>query len=59
VLLQDSRDVTTSEREKLVNGPDGVDRCHYIYGCTSACPKGLDPARAIRRLRRGGGTDAR
>jgi succinate dehydrogenase/fumarate reductase iron-sulfur protein len=58
VLLQDSRDVATRQRMELISGPDGVDRCHYIFGCTSACPKGLDPARSIRRLRRGGGTDA-
>jgi succinate dehydrogenase/fumarate reductase iron-sulfur protein len=56
VLLQDSRDVAKRERAELVGGPDGVDRCHYIFGCTGSCPKGLDPARSIRRLRRGGGT---
>ncbi len=58
VLIQDSRDTATRERIELVNGPDGVDRCHYIYGCTNVCPKGLDPARSIRRLRRRGNTDA-
>jgi succinate dehydrogenase / fumarate reductase iron-sulfur subunit/fumarate reductase iron-sulfur subunit len=57
VLIQDSRDTATRERRELVAGADGVDRCHYIYGCTGSCPKGLDPARSIRRLRKGGGTD--
>ncbi|TDC48640.1 succinate dehydrogenase/fumarate reductase iron-sulfur subunit [Actinomadura sp. KC345] len=56
VLVQDSRDSATSERMELVKGADGVDRCHYIYGCTGSCPKGLDPARSIRRLRKGGRT---
>jgi len=56
VLIHDSRDTATEERLSLVTGADGVDRCHYIYGCTGSCPKGLDPARSIRRLRRGGRT---
>ena len=53
VLVEDSRDAAGQERLDLARGADGVDRCHYVYGCTSACPKDLDPARAIRRLRRG------
>ncbi|MCP9951354.1 succinate dehydrogenase/fumarate reductase iron-sulfur subunit [Actinomadura madurae] len=57
VLIQDSRDTATRQRRELVAGADGVDRCHYIYGCTGSCPKGLDPARSIRRLRKGGGRD--
>jgi succinate dehydrogenase / fumarate reductase iron-sulfur subunit/fumarate reductase iron-sulfur subunit len=52
VLVADSRDAAGEERLAAVTGSDGVDRCHYIYGCSAACPKGLDPARAIRRLRR-------
>ncbi|MBB3664211.1 MULTISPECIES: succinate dehydrogenase/fumarate reductase iron-sulfur subunit [Prauserella salsuginis group] len=51
VLVADSRDSATAERLEVVGAESGVDRCHYIYGCTAACPKGLDPARAIRRLR--------
>jgi succinate dehydrogenase/fumarate reductase iron-sulfur protein len=51
VLVADSRDDAAGERLDAVDASDGVDRCHYIYGCTAACPKGLDPARAIRRLR--------
>lgn len=51
VLIADSRDDATAERLEVVGAESGVDRCHYIYGCSAACPKGLDPARAIRRLR--------
>lgn len=51
VLIADSRDDSTAERLAEVGGPDGVDRCHYMLGCTSVCPKGLDPAAAVRRLR--------
>jgi succinate dehydrogenase/fumarate reductase iron-sulfur protein len=51
VLIADSRDGAAEERLDAVAAADGVDRCHYVYGCTAACPKGLDPAHAIRRLR--------
>jgi succinate dehydrogenase / fumarate reductase iron-sulfur subunit/fumarate reductase iron-sulfur subunit len=53
VLVNDSRDAAGRKRLDVVTGTDGVDRCHYIYGCSGVCPKGLDPARAIRRLRTG------
>jgi succinate dehydrogenase/fumarate reductase iron-sulfur protein len=52
VLISDSRDAAHEERLDAVSGSDGIDRCHYIYGCTAVCPKGLDPAGAIRDLRR-------
>lgn len=52
VLIADSRDSAARERLDIVSGSSGVDRCHYIYGCTAACPKGLDPAGAIRKLRK-------
>ena len=52
VLIADSRDDLHEERLAMVAGTDGVDRCHYMYGCTKNCPKGLDPAGAIRRIRR-------
>lgn len=52
VLIADSRDVAGRERLAMVSGADGIDRCHYIYGCSAVCPKGLDPAGAIRQLRR-------
>lgn len=52
VLIADSRDGATAERLEVVGAESGVDRCHYIYGCSAVCPKGLDPAHAIRRLRR-------
>lgn len=52
VLIADSRDASGPERLETVTAADGVDRCHYIYGCTAVCPKGLDPAKSIRQLRR-------
>lgn len=51
-LIADSRDVATDDRMGIVAGSGSLDRCHYMYECTAACPKGLDPAKAIRKLRR-------
>jgi succinate dehydrogenase / fumarate reductase iron-sulfur subunit/fumarate reductase iron-sulfur subunit len=52
VLIADSRDALREERLKQVTGGDGALRCRYIHACTALCPKGLDPAGAIRLLRR-------
>lgn len=52
VLIADSRDSAAAQRLEVVGSDSGVDRCHYVYGCTVACPKGLDPARSIRKLRK-------
>ncbi|MEA2597204.1 MAG: fumarate reductase iron-sulfur subunit [Thermomicrobiales bacterium] len=52
VLIADSRDAEREERLRAVTGADGAWRCRYIHACTAVCPKGLDPAGAIRRLRR-------
>lgn len=51
LLIADSRDAGGRERLDVVAGAGGVDRCHYVYGCTHACPKGLDPAASVRALR--------
>jgi succinate dehydrogenase/fumarate reductase iron-sulfur protein len=52
VLIADSRDAARQERLEAVTGSDGAFRCRYMHVCTSVCPKGLDPAGAIRTLRR-------
>ncbi len=51
-LVADPRDGARRERLELVSREGGVTRCHYIHGCSNACPKGIDPAASIRRLRR-------
>jgi succinate dehydrogenase/fumarate reductase iron-sulfur protein len=51
-LVADPRDGAGAERLRIVGGRGGVDRCHYVQACTSACPVGLDPARSIVELRR-------
>jgi succinate dehydrogenase/fumarate reductase iron-sulfur protein len=52
VLIADSRDGAAEERMGAIARSGSLDRCHYMYGCTGVCPKGLDPAKAIRQLRR-------
>jgi len=51
-LAADTRDGARGRRLRLVAREGGVTRCHYIHGCSGACPKGIDPAASIRRLRR-------
>ena len=51
-LAADTRDGARDRRLRLVAKEGGVTRCHYIHGCSGACPKGIDPAASIRRLRR-------
>lgn len=58
ILLQahrwivDSRDDHTGERLDALNDSFRLYRCHTILNCTSACPKGLNPSRAIADIRR-------
>ncbi len=58
VLLQayrwvvDSRDEATGERLDDLEDPFRLYRCHTIFNCTKACPKGLNPARAIAELKK-------
>jgi len=52
VLAADSRDGGVGPRLAAIAGDEGVDGCHGIGACTLVCPKGLDPAGSIRRLRR-------
>ncbi|MDC0073908.1 succinate dehydrogenase iron-sulfur subunit [Alphaproteobacteria bacterium] len=58
VLLQayrwivDSRDDNTGERLDALEDPFRLYRCHTIMNCTSACPKGLNPAKAIAETKK-------
>jgi len=51
-LIVDSRDGARAARLAVVAAEGGIDSCHQIGACTAVCPKEVDPARAIRRLRR-------
>jgi len=48
----DPRDTIPGERLADVAGGDGVFRCHTIFNCIDACPKGLNPTQAIESLRK-------
>lgn len=50
--LVDSRDDRTGERLDALDDPFRLYRCHTIMNCTSACPKGLNPAKAIADTKR-------
>ena len=50
--LADSRDQHTGERLDRLDDPFRLYRCHTIMNCTNACPKGLNPARAIANTKR-------
>jgi succinate dehydrogenase / fumarate reductase iron-sulfur subunit len=48
----DPRDSIPGERLEDLSGGDGVYRCHTIFNCIDACPKDLNPTRAIETLRK-------
>lgn len=49
--VMDPRDSAAGERLAAIAGDDGIYRCHTIFNCIDACPKGLDPTKAIETLR--------
>ena len=58
VLLQawrwiaDSRDEATQERLDNLEDSFKLYRCHTIMNCTKTCPKGLNPAKAIAKIKK-------
>jgi succinate dehydrogenase / fumarate reductase iron-sulfur subunit len=50
-FLADSRDTATDERLAKLDDPFSVFRCRGIMNCVSVCPKGLNPTRAIGKIR--------
>jgi succinate dehydrogenase / fumarate reductase iron-sulfur subunit len=50
--IADSRDEGAIERLNAVDRPHGIWRCHFAGSCSFVCPKGVDPALAIQKLRR-------
>jgi succinate dehydrogenase iron-sulfur subunit len=50
--ISDSRDETTGERLDNLEDPFRLYRCHTIMNCTKACPKHLNPAKAIADIKR-------
>lgn len=50
--IADSRDDATGERLEQLEDPFKLYRCHTIMNCTEACPKGLNPAKAIAEIKK-------
>lgn len=50
-FLADSRDTATRERLAELDDPFSVFRCHGIMNCVNVCPKGLNPTKAIGKIR--------
>lgn len=50
--IADSRDSGKGERYPLIDTTDGIWRCHTIFNCVEACPKNLNPTKAIQQLKR-------
>ena len=50
--LIDSRDEATGERLDALEDQFRLYRCHTIMNCTRACPKGLNPAKAIAEIKK-------
>ena len=49
--VDDSRDEMANERLVNLRDPFSMYRCHTIMNCTRACPKGLNPGKAIAELK--------
>ena len=50
--LTDSRDEAKGERLDNLEDPFRLYRCHTILNCTRACPKGLNPGKAIAEIKK-------
>ena len=50
--ISDSRDQYTSERLESLDDNMKLYRCHTIMNCTRTCPKGLNPAKAIAKVKK-------
>ena len=50
-FIADTRDQATAERLDNLDDPYRLFRCHTIMNCTDACPKNLNPALAIGKIK--------
>ena len=50
--LADSRDESSGDRLDNLHDPFRLYRCHTIMNCANACPKGLNPAKAIAEIKK-------
>ena len=50
-FLADSRDDGEDARLADLDDPDRLYRCHNIMNCADVCPKGLNPSKAISKIK--------
>lgn len=50
-FVTDSRDGAKATRLQQIGSDFGVFRCHTVFNCQNVCPKDLDPAGAIAKLK--------
>ena len=50
-FIADSRDHATNERLDNLEDPYRLFRCHTIMNCVDVCPKGLNPTKAIGKIK--------
>ena len=50
--IKDGRDEASGERLDNLEDPFRLHRCHTILNCAKACPKGLNPAKAIAEIKK-------
>ncbi|MBE9559775.1 MAG: succinate dehydrogenase iron-sulfur subunit [Proteobacteria bacterium] len=50
-FIEDSRDQDFEKRLEELEGPFKLFRCHTIMNCVHVCPKGLNPTKAIGRIK--------
>ncbi len=50
-FIADSRDQATGERLDNLEDPYRLFRCHSIMNCVDVCPKGLNPNKAIGKIK--------
>lgn len=51
-FIADSRDAAPQEHMDALDDKHGLWRCHSIFNCVEACPKDLNPTRAIVELKK-------
>lgn len=50
-FIADSRDQATNERLDNLEDPYRLFRCHGVMNCVEVCPKGLNPTKAIGKIK--------
>ena len=50
-FIEDSRDQAFEQRLESLEGPFKLFRCHTIMNCVQVCPKGLNPTKAIGKIK--------